>query len=89
MTTRKSKAKLRLENQKMSQQNVTVKISERQKQILNIVKENPNVLQTELAERLEVRRETIYRDMKKLVDAGILSRSDSDKKCTWKVVEKF
>ena len=74
---------------KMSQQNVTVKISERQKQILNIVKENPNILQTELAERLEVRRETVYRDMKKLVDAGILSRSDSDKKCTWKVVEKF
>lgn len=73
----------------MSQQNVTVKIGERQKQILNIVKENPNILQTELAERLEVRRETIYRDMKKLVDAGILSRSDSDKKCTWKVVERF
>ena len=73
----------------MSQQNVTAKISERQKQILDIVKENPNILQTELAERLEVRRETIYRDMKKLVDAGILSRSDSDKKCNWKVVEKF
>ena len=74
---------------KMSQQNVTVKISERQKQILDIVKGNPNVLQTELAERFGVRRETIYRDMKKLVDAGILSRSESDKKCTWKVVKKF
>lgn len=73
----------------MSQQNVTVKISERQKQILDIVKGNPNVLQTELAERFGVRRETIYRDMKKLVDGGILSRSESDKKCTWKVVKKF
>lgn len=70
-------------------ENVTVKISERQKQILDIVKGNPNVLQTELAERFGVRRETIYRDMKKLVDAGILSRSDSDKKCTWKVVKKI
>ena len=74
---------------KMSQQNVTVKISERQKQIIEIVKENPNILQTELAERFGVRRETIYRDMKKLVGAGVLSRSDSDKKCTWMVLEKF
>ena len=73
---------------KMSQQNVTVKISERQKQILDIVKGNPNVLQTELAERFGVRRETIHRDMKKLVEAGILCRSDSDKKCNWKVVTK-
>ena len=73
----------------MSQQNVTVKISERQKLILNIVKENPNILQTELAERLEVRRETIYRDMKKLVDAGILCRSNSEKKCNWKVAKNF
>ena len=71
----------------MSQQNVTVKISERQKQILDIVKENPNILQTELAERFGVRRETIYRDMKKLVGLGVLSRSDSDKKCTWMVLE--
>jgi len=30
-------------------ENVTVKISERQKQILDIVKESPNILQTELA----------------------------------------
>ncbi len=73
----------------MSQQNVTAKISERQKRILNIVKENPNILQTEQAERLDVRRETFHRDMKKLVDAGILTRSDSDKKCTWKVAKKF
>ena len=72
---------------KMSQQNVTVKISERQKQILDIVKENPNILQTELAERFGVRRETIHRDMKKLVEAGILTRSDSDKKCNWKVAK--
>lgn len=74
---------------KMSQQNITVKISERQKQILEIVKENPNVLQTELAERFGVRRETISRDMRKLVDMGILCRSDSDKQCTWKVAKNF
>ena len=73
----------------MSQQNVTVKISERQKQILEIVKENPNVLQTELAERFGVRRETISRDMRKLVDMGVLCRSDSDKLCTWKVAKNF
>ena len=79
---------------KMSQQNATVKsgkvasqLSERQKQILEIVKKNPNVLQTDLAERFGVRRETIYRDMKKLVEMGVLSRSNSDKKCNWKVVD--
>ena len=78
---------------KMSQQNVTVKsdkvaskLGERQKQIIEIVKKNPNILQTELAEQFGVRRETIYRDMKKLVEMGILCRSVSDKKCNWKVV---
>ena len=77
----------------MSQQNVAVKsakvdlqLSVRQKQIIEIVKKNPNILQTELAERFGVRRETIYRDMKKLVEMGMLIRSDSDKKCNWKVV---
>ncbi|WP_297948104.1 MarR family transcriptional regulator [uncultured Fibrobacter sp.] len=53
------------------------------------MKENPNILQTELAERFGVRRETIHRDMKKLVDAGILCRSDSDKKCNWKVAKEI
>ena len=74
---------------KMSQQNVTVKISERQKKILEIVKKNPNVLQTELAEQFGVRRETIHRDMKKLVDMGALCRSDSDKRCNWTVSKNF
>ncbi|MBQ3714622.1 MAG: helix-turn-helix domain-containing protein [Fibrobacter sp.] len=53
------------------------------------MKENPNVLQTELAERFGVRRETISRDMRKLVDMGVLCRSDSDKLCTWKVAKKI
>jgi len=94
-TTKKVQTKSQSKNvtvkyhSKMSQQNVTVKISERQKQILEIVKENPNVLQTELAERFGVRRETISRDMRKLVDMGILCRSDSDKQCTWKVAKNF
>lgn len=74
---------------KMSQQNVTVKISERQKKILEIVKQKPNVLQTELAEQFGVRRETIHRDMKKLVDMGALCRSDSDKRCNWTVSKNF
>ena len=39
----------KLKRPKKFNRNVTVKISERQKQILNIVKENPNILQTELA----------------------------------------
>lgn len=87
--TEKSKNVTAKYHSKMSQQNVTVKISERQKQILEIVKENPNALQTELAERFGVRRETISRDMRKLVDMGILCRSDSDKQCTWKVAKNF
>ena len=85
----------------MSQQNVTVKsngkstdaksrskvqLNERQKQIVELVKRNPNILQTELADHFGVRRETISRDMRKLVEMKVLSRSNSDKKCNWKVV---
>lgn len=63
-----------------------VQLNERQKQIVELVKRNPNILQTELADHFGVRRETISRDMRKLVEMKVLSRSDSDKKCNWKVV---
>ena len=63
-----------------------VQLNERQKQIVELVKCNPNILQTELADHFGVRRETISRDMRKLVEMKVLSRSNSDKKCNWKVV---
>ena len=63
-----------------------VQLNERQKQIVELVKCNPNILQTELADHFGVRRETISRDMRKLVEMRVLSRSNSDKKCNWKVV---
>ena len=79
-------AKCHSKNVTVKSGKVALQLSERQKQIVEIVKNNPNILQTELAEQFGVRRETIYRDMKKLVEMGVLSRSDSDKKCNWKVV---
>ena len=63
-----------------------VQLNERQKKIVELVKRNPNILQTELADHFGVRRETISRDMRKLVEKKVLSRSNSDKKCNWKVV---
>lgn len=63
-----------------------VQLNERQKQIVELVKRNPNILQTELADHFGVRRETISRDMRKLVEMKVLCRSNSDKKCNWKVV---
>ena len=44
--------------------NVTVKLTANQKSIVNLVKENPLLLQEEIAEKLGLARETVNRNMK-------------------------
>lgn len=66
-------------------QNVTVKLSKNQKKILELVKENPVILQEEIAAKLGIARETVSRNMTKLQSLNILEHVGADKNGHWKV----
>ncbi|WP_296013150.1 Fic family protein [uncultured Treponema sp.] len=66
-------------------QNVTVKLTKNQKKILELVKENPVILQEEIAAKLGIARETVSRNMTKLQTLNILEHVGADKNGRWKV----
>ena len=66
-------------------QNVTVKLTKNQKKILELVKENPVILQEEIATKLGVARETVSRNMTKLQSMNLLEHVGADKNGCWKV----
>ena len=59
-----------------------------QKKILDTIKENPYITQTELSEKIGIARKNIISNMKKLQDAGILVRHGADKNGWWEVIEQ-
>ncbi|MCQ2588594.1 MAG: Fic family protein [Treponema sp.] len=69
--------------------NVTVKLTANQKSIVNLVKENPLLLQEEIAEKLGLARETVNRNMTKLQKMEVLKRIGADKNGHWEVLIKF
>lgn len=66
--------------------NVTVKLTANQKSIVNLVKENPLLLQEEIAEKLGLARETVNRNMTKLQKMEVLKRIGADKNGHWEVL---
>lgn len=66
--------------------NVTVKLTVNQKNILDIVKENPNISQEAIASELGLARETVNRNMKKLQESNVLKRLGADKNGRWEIV---
>ena len=66
---------------------ITVNLTQVQEKILEAVKENKYVSQTELATQLAITRETINRNMKKLREQGIIKRVGADKNGHWEIVE--
>jgi len=68
--------------------NVTVKLTQKQKDILNLIKENPCMPQCEIASKLNITRETVNRNMKKLQEKNIIQRIGADKNGSWKILEK-
>lgn len=59
-----------------------------QEKILDLVKENPNITQVEMAEKLGITRDGISYNIKSLKDNGIIERIGSTKKGIWKIIEK-
>ena len=66
---------------------VTVNLTEVQQNIVNAIKQNQFVSQTEIAKELSLARETVNRNMKKLQEKGIIKRIGADKNGHWEVIE--
>ena len=66
--------------------NVTVKLTVNQKNILGLVKENPNISQEAIASELGIARETVNRNMKKLQERNVLKRLGADKNGLWEII---
>ena len=73
-------------NDKNVTQNITVKLTQTQKDILNLIKENPHITQNEIASKLNIARETVNRNMKKLQQEKIIQRLGADKNGSWKIL---
>ena len=70
-----------------SHSKVTVILTEVQQNIVNAIKQNQFVSQTEIAKELSLARETVNRNMKKLQEKGIIKRIGADKNGHWEVIE--
>lgn len=74
------------ENISVNNKNITVKLTQTQKDILNLIKENPCITQNEIASKLNIARETVNRNMKKLQQEKIIQRLGADKNGNWKIL---
>lgn len=74
------------ENISVNNKNITVKFTQTQKDILNLIKENPCITQNEIASKLSIARETVNRNMKKLQQEKIIQRLGADKNGSWKIL---
>lgn len=70
----------------VNNKNITVKLTQTQKDILNLIKENPCITQNEIASKLNIARETVNRNMKKLQQEKIIQRLGADKNGSWKIL---
>lgn len=74
-------------NVTVNNKNITVKLTQTQKDILNLIKENPCITQNEIASKLNIARETVNRNMKKLQQEKIIQRLGADKNGSWKILQ--
>lgn len=65
--------------------NGTVAFTEKERQILELLSEDPAYTYQELANRLNIGRKAVFGRIKKLKDKGTLKRMGSDKSGYWKI----
>lgn len=73
-------------NDKNITRNVTVKLTQTQEKIINLIKENSHITQNEIASKLNIARETVNRNMKKIQEKKIIQRVGADKNGNWKIL---
>ena len=57
-----------------------------QEKIIDLIKENPDITQTEMASKLGITRDGISYNIKQLKDNGIIERLGSTKKGSWRIL---
>ena len=65
----------------------TVKLTVNQKRIINALKDNPYITQTELAEIIGISERSFKTNMKKLQQNGIIRRIGADKNGRWEAMD--
>ena len=66
--------------------NDPIKLEGREKQIFDIVYENPSLTRVEMAKRIGCSESTVKRTLQKLMDKGAIKRIGSNKKGEWIIV---
>ena len=68
--------------------NDPIKLEGREKQIFDILHENPSLTRVEMAKRIGCSDSTVKRTLQKLMDKGAIKRIGSNKKGEWIIVYK-
>ena len=66
--------------------NVPVKLNNTEIKIVELIRDNPNITQKELAEKINLTEKTVRRNTTKLKEKGILERIGADKNGYWKII---
>ena len=66
---------------------VTVKVTDKEHELLTLLTEDPGYTMPQLAERLSVHRKTVAARLKKLKEAGLIEHIGSDRKGYWKLLK--
>ena len=70
----------------LDMQGVTEKVTEGEREVLELLKENPEYTYADLAKRLSVSRKTVSERIKKLKDKNRIERIGSDTKGYWNII---
>ena len=67
--------------------NDPIKLDDREKQIVELLREEADLTRKEMAERLECSDSTIKRTLQSMVEKGVIKRIGSNKKGGWIILE--
>ena len=62
-------------------------VTDREKMIIDLVKENPKITLVEISEKIDKSLRTVNNTMKTMQENGIIERVGSKKNGTWKVLK--
>lgn len=69
-----------------SAKKVTEKVTEKERELLGLLLEDPGYTMLQLAEKMEISRKTVAARLKSLKEKGIIERVGSDRKGYWKIL---
>ncbi|MDR1813861.1 MAG: winged helix-turn-helix transcriptional regulator [Tannerella sp.] len=68
--------------------NAGVKLSDSESKIIDLIEKDNRISYVNIAKEIKVNESTVYRNIKKLIDRGILARIGADKNGYWKIIDR-